>query len=300
MVAGVVGFTNSLACGYGIPFICRRQIHLHSKSLFINLPQPVLTVSRPPVCEALRQIQALTLFWKTLIIRIMISMRKPFITAGIFVSIVFCLSMAFRTTGAPIKAGKDKLPKPVAATLKKQIELFFGGQDFTKIPLLDLNNSWNILADWPEEIMFRGETFCLNICDLRGGDYLVPLNSKADVKPGMVIHTAYLTKGNKKSGRFYLSACWDKNGNIEEKGVVFNGKTVFILKYYPAGRVLDYQTGEGETPANHHVVYDANWNIKGFWNESGLTGDYKWRGRKIDEAAFEIKENVFLKTPQNK
>ena len=130
----------------------------------------------------------------------------------------------------------DKLPKRVVEITHDQIKAYLAANTFTGVPLLDRSVNWELFNNWPDQFIYSGRTYRLQLSDFSEYGIVTKLNTRAEVRPGMHFLARYIW-GTNFPPPLGISSAWHTNGSVSERGVDVDGKRVYGHQFVSSGRL---------------------------------------------------------------
>jgi len=179
----------------------------------------------------------------------------------------------------------ERLPTRVVEITRTQIRGYLGINKVTGVPLLDRKVNWDAFSNWPDEFVYLGRTYRLQLTDTSGGDYAVELNSRIALTPGKSFLARYMT-GTKFPPPLGVSSAWHGNGSVSAKTVDVDGNRVYGHLFVPTGELFLFLRDDFATKAYVSEYYDASCRLVGsdVWNEGKQKCE--WDGIEIDHATL--------------
>jgi len=183
------------------------------------------------------------------------------------------------------RSAGEKLPKKVVEITRTQIKGYIGKSEITGVPLLDRKVNWDAFNNWPDEFVYQGRTYRLQLTDTSGGDVLLNLNSRIELRPGKGFLARYITD-TEFPPPLGVSAAWYGNGALSEKVVAVYDKTVYGQLLVPTGELYLFLRDDFATKAYISEYYNASGRVVGFDSWNAGKRRCEWDGIEIDDATL--------------
>ena len=203
---------------------------------------------------------------------------------------VFTATVLITAGAEPFSNKAEIIPSAVAKETREQVLRCFGTNHVPGVPLLDRTVDWNSFTNWPDEFTFEGHKYTLRLTDTSGGDYIVPLESRAAVRRGMRFLAVY--GGSPSRLPLRIAGGWNADGSMRLKSLDYSKSSdypriVFSHQFHPTGRL--YYFARYDAATNYLVDYfDVRGELAGTIRGGGLATPtvYRWRGEKVHSEVF--------------